>query len=153
MAAIEHEIKIRNTTFDDIKTNLSLAFELIEDCGRTYRLANDNIKRLMIQSMFEIIWIDEDGNVDTDFTEIYKSIAGPIENDLSNRENKSASAAADADLSDKLFKHYSNFFGQCLNNDFLANHSDFDTNATRFQSCMVQPVASHPEGLQGVALR
>lgn len=58
LAAIEHEISVRSTTFDEIIDNLSLAFELIENYGNTYRQANDNIKRLMIQSLFEKIWIN-----------------------------------------------------------------------------------------------
>ncbi len=129
LAAIEHEIKIRNTTFDEIKANLSLAFDLIEDCGRTYRMANDNIKRLMIQAVFERIWIDEGGKVSSDFNGVYKNIAEPLENDLAHQVKKSASATADADLSDKLLKAYSNFFGQCLNNDFLELQVQMDRKA------------------------
>lgn len=119
LSAIEHEISVRSTTFDDILKNLSLAFDLIEDCGRTYRKANDNIKKLMCQAIFKRIWIHEDGTVTTDFTDIYKNIVGPIEHDLINQNTKSASAEADADSIHKLLKSYSNFFGQGLNNELL----------------------------------
>ena len=119
LAAIEHEISVRSTTFDDILKNLSLAFDLLEDCGRTYRKANDNIKKLMCQAIFKRIWIHEDGTVTTEFTDIYKNIVGPIERDLINQNIKSAPAETDADFIDKLLKSYSNFFGQGLNNELL----------------------------------
>lgn len=126
LSAIEHEISVRSTTFDDILKNLSLAFDLIEDCGRTYRKANDNIKKLMCQAIFKRIWIHEDGTVTTDFTDIYKNIVGPIEHDLINQNTKSASAEADADSIHKLLKSYSNFFGQGLNNVLLVEHRRFE---------------------------
>ena len=96
LAAVEHEIKIRSTTFEDIKANLSLAFELIEDCGRTYSAANDNIKRLMIQAVFSKIWIDEDGKTSTEYTNVYDNIVGPIETTLMKENIKLAPAKADA---------------------------------------------------------
>ena len=126
LSAIEHEISVRSTTFDDILKNLSLAFDLIEDCGRTYRKANDNIKKLMCQAIFKRIWIHEDGTVTTEFTDIYKNIVGPIEHDLINQNTKSASAEADADSIHKLLKSYSNFFGQGLNNELLVEHRRFE---------------------------
>ena len=119
LAAIEHEIKVRNTTFDEIIENLSLAFDLIEDCGRTYRCANDTIKKLMNQAIFSKIWIHEDGTVTTEFTDVYKNIAGPIERNLISQNTKSAPAGADADFIHKLLKSYSKFFGQGLNNELL----------------------------------
>ena len=116
LAAVEHEIKARSTTFTEIKANLSLAFDLIEDCGRTYSQANDGIKRLMLQAIFEKIWINAEGEVSSDFSKIYKNIAGPIKNDLAKRNEKSAPDSSDADFSDLLLKSYSKFFGCGLNN-------------------------------------
>jgi hypothetical protein len=53
LATVEHEIKVRNTTFGQIKANLTMAFDLIENCGNTYRRANDSTKRLMVQALFK----------------------------------------------------------------------------------------------------
>ena len=119
LAAIEHEISMRSTTFDEITRNLSLAFDLIEDCGRTYRNASDTIKKLMNQAIFNKIWIHEDGTVTTEFTDVYKNLVGPIENEIVNQNTKLASAEADANSIHKLLKSYSNFFGQGLNNELL----------------------------------
>ena len=63
LAAIEHEIKAHNATFDDIRDKLSLVMEMIENCGRTYRQANENIKKLLNQAFFEKIWIEEGDRV------------------------------------------------------------------------------------------
>ena len=61
-----------------------MAFDLIEDCGRTYRYAKDGIKRLMIQAIYEKIWIDDEEKLSYEFSEVYKNIAAPIENELAS---------------------------------------------------------------------
>ena len=119
LAAIEHEISVRSTTFDDILKNLSLAFDLIEDCGSTYRKANDTIKKLMNQSIFNKIWIHADGTVTTELNDLYKNLIGPIEKELIKTNTKSAPAEADADSIDELLKSGSKFFEQGLNNELL----------------------------------
>ncbi|MCR4753555.1 MAG: hypothetical protein K5837_04025, partial [Candidatus Saccharibacteria bacterium] len=82
LVAIEHEIDVRSTTFDEILKNLSLAFDLIEDCGNTYRKANDTVKRLMNQAIFNKIWIHNDGTVTADLNVLYKHLIGPVEREL-----------------------------------------------------------------------
>ena len=92
LAAIEHEIKAHNATFDDIKDKLSLVMEMIEDCGRTYRQANENIKKLLNQAFFEKIWIEEDDRVTPELTAVCVTVI------KAKREiKKSTSASADVD--------------------------------------------------------
>ena len=134
LAAVEHEIKIRSTTFEDIKANLSLAFELIEDCGRTYSAANDNIKRLMIQAVFSKIWIDEDGKTSTEYTNVYDNIVGPIETTLMKENIKLAPAKADANFIDKLLKSYSKFFEKGLNNELLVDLKRLELSTSRMRT-------------------
>ena len=134
LATIEHEIKIRSTAFDEIIKNLSLAFDLIEDCGKTYRMANDTIKRLMNQAIFEKIWIHEDGTITTDFTDVYKSIITPIEKELISQNTKSAPAEANADSIHKLLKSGSKFFEQGLNNELLVEHKRLELLTSCLQS-------------------
>ncbi|MCR4753007.1 MAG: hypothetical protein K5837_01125 [Candidatus Saccharibacteria bacterium] len=104
LAAIEHEIDVRSTTFDEILKNLSLAFDLIEDCGNTYRKANDTVKRLMNQAIFNKIWIHNDGTVTAELNVLNKHLIGPVERELVNMKQKSASAEANADSIQKLLK-------------------------------------------------
>ena len=106
----------------------SLAFDLIEDCGRTYRYANDGIKRLMLQALFNKIWVDNEGVIGSEFTEIYKNIAGPIEKDIAQRNEKSASDNSDADFPDRLLKSYSKFFEKGLNNELLVEQPEINPN-------------------------
>ena len=96
-----------------------MAFDLIEDCGRTYRYAKDGIKRLMIQAIYEKIWIDDEEKLSYKFSEVYKNIAAPIENELAKHNEKSASDHSDADFSSRLLKSYSKFFDKGLNNGLL----------------------------------
>lgn len=121
LSAIEHEISVRSTTFDDILKNLSLAFDLIEDCGSTYRKANDTIKKLMNQSIFNKIWIHADGSVTTELNDLYKNLIGPLEKEIIKTNTKSASAETDADSIDELLKSGSKFFEQGLNNELLVD--------------------------------
>ncbi len=110
LAAIEHEIDVRSTTFDEILKNLSLAFDLIEDCGNTYRKANDTVKRLMNQAIFNKIWIHNGGTVTAELSDLYKHLIGPVERELVDMNKKSASAEANADSIQKLLKSDSNIF-------------------------------------------
>ena len=122
LAVIEHDIKAYDATFEEVTEKISLAFDLIEDCGNTYRMANDNIKRLMNQALFEKIWIEEDGHVTTEFTNVYKHIAQPVINEIASRNTqKTACDESHAVFITKLLKSYSNFFGKGLNNEFLVD--------------------------------
>ena len=119
LAAIEHEIAVRNTTFSQIKANLTMAFDLIENCGNTYRRANDSTKRLMVQALFKKVWLDRDENLMTEYNDAYKCILGPAENRHACQNEKSAPDNSDADFSSSLLKSSSNFFGNSLTNDVL----------------------------------
>ena len=74
LAAIESEIKAHNTAFEEVISKLSLVMDMLEDCGRTYREANDNIKRLLNQAIFEKIWIMNDGTITAEMTDVCKDV-------------------------------------------------------------------------------
>lgn len=57
LAGIEHEIRMHNTTFEQITQNLNLALDVVEDCGQAYRNASDTVKKLMNQAIFEKFYI------------------------------------------------------------------------------------------------
>ena len=135
LAVIEHDIKAYDATFEEVIEKISLAFDLIEDCGSTYRRANDNIKRLMNQSLFEKIWIEEDGRVTTEFTNVYKHIAQPVINEIANHNTKKVACdESHATFITKLLKSYSNFFGKGLNNEFLVEHKRLELLTSCLQS-------------------
>ena len=116
LAAIRYEIDAHNATFEEIVEKLTLVMDMLEDSGATYRKANENIKRLMNQSIFRKIWINPDGSVEPKMTKICEGVF-EAKRDI----KKSAPTAVDADSIRKLFKSGSNFFEQGLNNDFLVD--------------------------------
>ncbi len=126
LAAIKHEIEVHNTTFDEIKNKLSLVMEMVEDCGNTYRRANDKIKKYLNQAFFKRVWIEEDGSVTPEFTAVCEGVF-----ETQRILQKSTSENTDADFIDKLFKSSSNFFGQGLNNDILVGAAGFEPATNR----------------------
>ena len=98
LANIEHEIDMHNLTFDQITENLKTALDIVEDCGKAYRLATDSIKRLMNQAIFEKLYVtyshDEDISIQPVFKAPYDTIIKPIENDLV-KINRASKTAAD----------------------------------------------------------
>ena len=91
LANIEHEIKMHNTTFDQITQNLKMALDIVEDCAGAYRNASDTIKKLMNQAIFEKFYIsntpEESFSVEATFKPPFKSLLEPIRDDIS-RINK-----------------------------------------------------------------
>lgn len=74
------------------------------------------------EALFEKIWIEEDGHVTTEFTNVYKHIAQPVINEIASRNTqKTACDESHAVFITKLLKSYSNFFGKGLNNEFLVD--------------------------------
>ena len=84
LSAVEHDIKMHNTTFDEIMENLDAVLELIEDCGKTYRNAPAQTKRLLNQAIFKrfLIFNDDDVRVEPEMTEPFHHILEPVQNDL-----------------------------------------------------------------------
>lgn len=87
LANIEHEIKMHNTTFDQITQNLKMALDIVEDCAGAYRNASDTIKKLMNQAIFEKFYISNtpEGSfsVEATFKPPFKSLLEPIRDDIS----------------------------------------------------------------------
>ena len=86
LAGIEHEIRMHNTTFEQITQNLNLALDVVEDCGQAYRNASDTIKKLMNQAIFEKFYIsngpEDEFDVKVTFKAPYDQILDPIKEDL-----------------------------------------------------------------------
>lgn len=76
LAAIEHEIRIHNTTFAGLTENLQMSLDIIEDCGSFYRGANDTTKRLMNQALFEKIYVS---NTDDDGLQVLPQLRAPFD--------------------------------------------------------------------------
>ena len=84
LSAIDYDIKMHNTTFDEIMDNLEAALDLIEDCGQTYRMASAQTKRLLNQAIFKrfLIYNGDEMKIDPELSEPFEQFLNPIRDDL-----------------------------------------------------------------------
>ena len=86
LASIEHEIKMHDTTFEQITENLKRALDIVENCGEAYKNASDTIKKLMNQAIFEKFYISNDADmefkVDAEFKPPFDQILEPVKDDI-----------------------------------------------------------------------
>ena len=151
LAAIEHEIRIHNTTFEGLTENLQLSLDMIEDCGKYYRNANNTTKRLLNQAIFKKIYVsnaeDDELKIELQFRAPYDQILEPIKDELAkiNRAKQT--------MSDRLQQfvetakgHIQAIFGCGLN---AANNSNFIENTSN-QSKFFGQISSSKNILVGV---
>lgn len=120
LALIESQIKAHSTQQETIVENLKKAFDLIEDCGRTYKLADGHIKRLLNQALMDKIWIEPDGRVTAELSEPFKSVIQPIQADIQQFNTAKAKGLTRLeDLLEKIQNRVSNLFGRGLNKGLI----------------------------------
>ncbi len=69
-------IRAYGTHHDLVKDNLNKAFDLIEDCGKTYKSAPDKIKRAFNQALFEKILVYSNGSISPEFNKPFNLLLG-----------------------------------------------------------------------------
>lgn len=116
LTAIDQEVKAYETAFASVSERLNEALNILEDCGKTYRLADDHIKRIMNQSIFSKLWVGQDGTVAAEFAPPFTTLMKPIEDsELVNflRVESNEKVRGDKTPSDFLLA-ISNFFQKFL---------------------------------------
>ena len=137
LAAIDHQVKNYGCAFSSILKQLSSAMDLIEDCGRTYRLADSHVKKLLNQTIFSRLLVGEDGRVEPEFAEPFGMLAqaANVINAAQKEENGKGEDNDDAkirgttvltDFFSTIFNHLSNFFDQSWIMDFLVEHTGLE---------------------------
>ena len=63
-------------------------FELLDDCGRAYKLADDFQKRCFNQALFERIRVYEDLSIDADYAEPFDTLLDPAVLELKHEFEK-----------------------------------------------------------------
>lgn len=124
LAAIEHQIKNHSSTFETIFDRLSDAMELIEDCSKTYRLAEDHIKKMLNQAIFKCLWIEKDGTVTPEFAEPFNMLTDAVRNSIAQNTKETSNkeirgTKVPTDFLSSISNHMSYFFGQGWITDFL----------------------------------
>ena len=113
LAAINHEIKQHDVTFEQISQNLSNALELLDNCAAFYKNGSDIIKRMMNQAIFEKIYISCSKEVPLDIEEKYNppfnTIIEPFKEELAKvnralRQNSETALAKVATAKNRILK-------------------------------------------------
>lgn len=121
LTAIEHEIRMHSVAFEEVEKNLSAALELMENCGTFYRMAPDNIKRMINQAMVNRFLIFEDGHITAELNEPYLSVTEPVRGEISTYKREKIREGQS--LTDFFNRVTSNntpiFLANCLNNAVL----------------------------------
>lgn len=116
LTIIEHRLKAHDIQTEMVIANLKKALDLIENCGRTYKLADEHIKRIFNQALLGAIWIEMDGNITTELAEPFKSMIQPFQDDIVKYNiEKAKNLPQAANLIEKIQNHIQYFFGCGLN--------------------------------------
>lgn len=106
---------MHNVTFEKISENLHLALDLIEDCGRIYRSANDNTKRLINQaivSRFLVSNNNDDFDIQVEFKAPFDTIIEPLKNDFAKINNARRNGLKTiSELIENIKNHIRNYYG------------------------------------------
>ena len=120
LAAIDSEIKAHECAFESISERLSEALELVEDCGRTYRMASDHIKRMMNQAIFSNLWVEKDGRITAEFAPIFQMLTQPAKDVTAlYKQQKIRGAETLTDFLSVISNRIQKFFGYGWSNDLL----------------------------------
>ena len=139
LAAIDSEIKAHECAFESISERLSEALELVEDCGRTYRIASDHIKRMMNQAIFSNLWVEKDGRITAEFAPIFQMLTQPAKDVTAlYKQQKIRGAETLTDFLSVISNRIQKFFGYGWSNDLLVRHRGAYTNPLERQQYKVR---------------
>lgn len=128
---IIHQMEAYQNEYAESSKNLNSVFELLDDCGRAYRLANDFQKRCFNQAIFEKILVFEDLTLEAGYVKPFDAILNPQFFTLKSRfeknilgngsgQPKSTAHCALLNINDTINTETSgNFFTAGLSMDFL----------------------------------
>ena len=74
---INERMKAYNIELDDAKENLRYVFELLDDCGKVYKFADDQEKRLLNQALFKKILVYDDLSLSAEFNTPFDTVISP----------------------------------------------------------------------------
>lgn len=103
-AAINHEIKQHDITFDQLSENLTNALELLDNIAAFYKNGSDIVKRMLNQALFEKIYVSCSKEVPLEIEEQYNPpfnvIIEPFKEELAklNRSIRANSEATPAKI-------------------------------------------------------
>ena len=135
MAAIEHQLKTYNYTFETILQRLREAMDLIEDCGATYRAADGYIKRMMNLAIFKRILVDNDGSVTAELTEPFRSMIEPVKQQIKQYNYKIRGYNVPTDFMRLITKNYHIFWTIVGVRTFWWSRGDSNSSPQQCECC------------------
>lgn len=70
-------MKAYDIGLDDAKENLRYVFELLDDCGKVYKFADEQEKRLLNQALFKRILVYDDLSLSAEFNAPFDTVISP----------------------------------------------------------------------------
>ena len=130
LAAIDHQTKAYDYTFTAITERLGDAIELITDCGLTYRMANDKMKKLMNQAIFTRLLVGSDGKVTAELAKPFSMLVEPVKDELvqlnSSIDNEEVHEHLLMDFLSSIPNRLLNFFGKGWSKNFLVDQTGIE---------------------------
>ena len=127
LAVIDSEVKAHECAFESISERLSEALELMEDCGRTYRLAEDHLKKLLNQAIFSKLWVEKDGRVTAEFAKPFDVLVTPFTDVLIHqKQEKARGTNVLTDIFFVISNRLQKFFGNGWSNDLMVEISGIE---------------------------
>ena len=74
---INERMKAYDIGLDDAKENLRYVFELLDDCGKVYKFADEQEKRLLNQALFKRILVYDDLSLSAEFNAPFDTVISP----------------------------------------------------------------------------
>src|SRR5699024_2817061 len=71
---IDEQIKAYDMELDTAKENLCYVFELLEDCGKVYKHADDQARRCLNQALFKKIFVHDDLSLSVEYNAPFEAI-------------------------------------------------------------------------------
>ena len=133
LAAINHEIKQHNITFDQLSESLTNALELLEDVATFYRNGSDIVKRMLNQAIFEKIYISCSKEVpleiEAEYRPPFNAIVEPFKDELAKvnraiRQNTEAALAKVWAAKNRILKQIRCGLAACDEHTDIGSHSN-----------------------------
>ena len=132
LAELEHRINSHNAEYADLMENLGLALDLIEDCGRAYKSADEHIKRLFNQALFSRLLVNRDGGIVAEFTQPYHSLLSPIKDEVARyNAAKTNNGSKLTEYLRGMSNRVQDFFGRGLNTELLVGPQGLEPGTNR----------------------
>ena len=102
----------------------------MDDCGRTYRMASDHIKKMLNQIMFTRLWVNSDGSITPQFAKPFDSLAASMGSIASEYAKEARECESTTGFLSSTPNLLSSFFGQGLTKNILVDHTGLEPATT-----------------------